>query len=82
MNLGWRKRLHTLINRIIDLFWDGKTLGHSYRNGDPSEAGIPYRCCFIAAAISMLYENDESWEKSMNEMAAYVESFRDGEQMD
>jgi len=30
-------------------------------------------------AISMIYENDASWNTLMTTMAAYVESFRDGE---
>jgi uncharacterized protein YyaL (SSP411 family) len=68
----------SLITRIINLFWDGKILGHSFRNGKLQKQGFLSDGASLLVAISLLYENDGSWEKSMNEMAAYVESFRDG----
>ena len=68
----------SLIKRILNLFWDGKILGHSYRNGKLQKQGFLTDAASLLAAISMLYENDGSWEKSLNEMAAYVESFKVG----
>jgi uncharacterized protein YyaL (SSP411 family) len=69
----------SLVSRIIELFWDGKTLGHSYREGILQRQGFLTDAASLLSAISMLYENDISWEKSMIEMAAYVESFRAGD---
>ncbi len=67
------------IRRLIDLFWDGKTLGHSYYNGVKQTQSFLFDAAAMLTAISMIYENDLSWGKIMTTMAAYVESFRDGE---
>ncbi len=34
----------------------------------------------LLTAVSMICEDDPTWEKPMREIAAYVESFRKGEQ--
>jgi uncharacterized protein len=68
-----------IIRRLIDLFWDGKTLGHSYYNGATQNQSFLFDAAALLTAISMIYENDASWIKLMTTMAAYVESFRDGE---
>ena len=67
------------IRRLIDLFWDGKTLGHSFYNGVRQEQNFLFDAAALLVAISMLYEADSSWNALMNKMSAYVESFRDGE---
>jgi hypothetical protein len=67
------------IRRLIDLFWDGQTLGHSYYNGVKQTQSFLFDAAAMLTAISMLYENDLAWGKIMTAMAAYVESFRDGE---
>ena len=64
-----------LVKRILDLFWDGKTLGHSYRNENLQKQSFLTDAASLLTAISMLFENDNSWERSMKEMALYVESF-------
>jgi uncharacterized protein len=69
----------SLVARIISLFWDGKTLGHSYRNGILQKQGFLSDAASLLAAITMLYEKDETWGKSMTEIKDYVESFKDGE---
>ena len=58
MNLNLKKRLHLLIKRILNLFWDGKTLGHSYWNGILQKQGFLTDAASLLAAISMLFEND------------------------
>jgi hypothetical protein len=67
------------IRRLIDLFWDGKTLGHSYFNGATQNQNFLFDAAALVAAISMLYENDASWNELRMSMTAYVESFREGE---
>lgn len=69
-----------IIRRLIDLFWDGKALGHSYYNGATQNQRFLFDAAALLTAISMMYENDASWNMLMTTMAAYVESFRDGEQ--
>jgi uncharacterized protein YyaL (SSP411 family) len=68
-----------IIRRLIDLFWDGKALGHSYYNGAIQNQSFLSDASALLTAISMICENDTSWNKLMTTMAAYVESFRDGE---
>jgi hypothetical protein len=68
-----------IIRRLIDLFWDGKTLGHSYYNGAKQNKNFLFDAAALLTAISMIYENDASWNTLMTTIAAYVESFRDGE---
>jgi hypothetical protein len=68
-----------IIRRLIDLFWDGKVLGHSSYNGAKQNQSFLFDAAALLCAISMLYENDASWNTLLTTMAAYVESFRDGE---
>jgi uncharacterized protein YyaL (SSP411 family) len=68
-----------IIRRLIDLFWDGKALGHSFYNGATQNQSFLFDAAALLTAISMIYENDVSWEELMMKMAVYVESFRDGE---
>jgi hypothetical protein len=68
-----------IIRLLIDLFWDGKTLGHSYYNGATQNQSFLFDAAALLTAISMIYENDASWITLMTRMAAYVESFRDCE---
>jgi uncharacterized protein YyaL (SSP411 family) len=68
----------SLVKRILYLFWDGKTLGHSCWNEILQKQGFLTDAASLLTAIGMLFENDKSWDKSMQEMAAYVESFNRG----
>lgn len=68
------------IRRLIDLFWDGKSLGHSYYNGAKQTQSFLFDAAALLTAISMLLEDDFSWDNIMTAMAAYVASFQDGEQ--
>ena len=69
----------SLVHRLINLFWDGRILGHSYRKGIMQRQGFLTDAASLLSAITMLFESDESWEESMKVMAAYVGSFKDGE---
>ena len=68
-----------IIRRLIDMFWDGKALGHSYYNGTTQKQSFLFDAATLLTAISMIYENDVSCNGLMTTMDAYVESFRDGE---
>ncbi|MEN6420767.1 MAG: DUF255 domain-containing protein [Smithella sp.] len=68
-----------IIRRLIDLFWDGKALGHSYYNGATQNQSFLFDAAALLTAISMICENDASWNTLMTTMAAYVESFREGD---
>lgn len=66
-----------LINNIIDVFWDGRVLGHSYWNGLLQKQGFLSDASALLIAISMLCESNDGWRKLMNEIAVYIESFKD-----
>jgi uncharacterized protein YyaL (SSP411 family) len=72
-------RAVALIRRIFSLFWDGVSLGHSYRNGIMQRQGFLTDAASLLTAVSMIFEDDSGWEKPMKEIAVYVESFRKGE---
>ena len=73
------KKAAELIYNILSKFWDGKTLKHSYYKGVFQEQSYLYDASAVLTAISLLFENDNSWKNLMNNMALYVESFNDGE---
>lgn len=67
------------IRRLVDLFWNGKALGHSYYLGNIQNQSFLFDAGALLVAITMLYEDDPSWKPLMDGMAAYVETFREGE---
>lgn len=67
------------VRRLVDLFWDGQNLGHSYYEGATQTQNFLFDAAALLVAVTMLYEDDPSWKLLMDEMAVYVESFRDGE---
>jgi uncharacterized protein YyaL (SSP411 family) len=68
-----------IIRRLINLLWDGKALGHSCYHGEIQKQSFLFDAAALLTAISMVYENDESWNTLMTTMDDYVESFKDGE---
>ena len=68
-----------ITRHLIDLFWDGKALGHSCYHGASQKQSFLFDAASLLTAISMIYENDASWNTFMMTMTSYVESFRDGE---
>jgi uncharacterized protein YyaL (SSP411 family) len=75
----YENKAAALVTNILDRFWDGKTLGHSLRKGILQKQGFLTDAATLLTAVSMLYENDEKWEKSMKEIESYVDTFRDGD---
>lgn len=63
---------------IISKFWDGLSLFHSYYNGIYQKQGFLFDAGATLTAISMLCENDSSWNDLMSEMTIYVRSFKKG----
>ncbi len=68
-----------LIGNIIKIFWDGRSLSHSYWNGRLQKQSFLSDAAPVLTAVSMLMENDASQERLMRELALYTESFRQGE---
>ena len=68
----------SLIHNLLNKFWDGKKLMHSFYNGVFQEQPYLFDAAAILTAMTMLFENDVSWSRLMNDMTLYVESFKDG----
>ncbi len=66
----------TLVWRLLETFWDGSSLAHSYFDGVLQRQGFLSDAAALLLAITMLYETDESWGETMTSMAEYVRSFR------
>ncbi len=72
-------RAATLTQRVIETFWDGSSLGHSYYEGTLQRQSFLSDAAALLLAVTMLYETDESWGTMMSDMADYVRSFREGD---
>lgn len=66
-----------LIKKLLAMFWDGTSLGHSYFNGSLQQQGFLSDAGAMLLAVTMLYENNEQWGGIMYEMSAYVRSFKE-----
>ncbi len=68
-----------LTRRLIERFWDGTSLAHSYFDGTLQRQGFLSDAAALLLAITMHYETDHSWGEIMETIAGYVRSFRDEE---
>lgn len=68
-----------VMRALLEKFWNGKFLKHSYYNGIFQEQSYLFDAAAILAALTMLSENDESWKNIMTDMTRYVESFIEGD---
>ncbi|MCU0460096.1 MAG: DUF255 domain-containing protein [Bacteroidales bacterium] len=69
----------TLVWRLLETFWDGSSLAHSYYEGVLQRQPYLSDAATMLLAVSMLYEDDHSWGEMMNTLADYVRSFRDSD---
>lgn len=72
------KKAAYVINRIIEMFWDGTSLGHSSYKGILQKQSFLSDAAPVLLAITMLNEADPGQATLMKEFIAYVESFNDG----
>jgi len=68
-----------IIKSLMERFWDGKMLVHSSSNGITQKQNFLFDGSCMLIAVTMLFENDESWHPWMKLMFDYVKSFKDGE---
>ena len=66
-----------IVNNIIDRFYFGKSLGHSYFEGVLQKQSFLFDSAALLTAISLLCENDNSWSDLMTEMTHCVEKFKE-----
>jgi len=69
----------TLVWRLLETFWDGSSLAHSYFDGVLQQQSFLSDAAAMLLAVTMLYETDGSWNDTMTSMAEYVRSFREGD---
>lgn len=74
----WCEKAAATIRRLLDCFWNGRTLGHSYCCGETQAQSFLSDAAAMLVAVSMLYEDDSSWESHLSTLAKYVETFREG----
>lgn len=67
------------IRRLLNLFWDGQMLSHSFSNGRLQRQDFLFDAAATLLAITMLYEDDPSVKDQMDSIAAYVASFCHGQ---
>jgi uncharacterized protein YyaL (SSP411 family) len=67
-----------LIRDLIDKFWDGKVLMHSYYKGVFQKQSFLFDAAALLTAVTLLYENDDTCNSLMSTLTQYVESFKDG----
>jgi hypothetical protein len=67
-----------IMKNILDRFWNGKVLKHSWYNGVYQDQNYLFDAAAVLVAVTMLCENDDSWEGLMKDMTVYVGSFKNG----
>lgn len=67
----------TLVWQLLETFWDGSSLAHSWFDGVLQRQGFLSDAAALLLAITMLYETDESWGETLASVAEYVRSFRE-----
>ncbi len=65
------------MGRLLDLFWDGKRLAHSFSGEVLQEQSFLSDAAPVAAALAMLADVDPGWRSRMEKMLEYMETFKD-----
>jgi len=68
-----------IVKSLMERFWNGKFLAHSLSNGIMQKQKFLFDGACMLIALTMLYENDESWGALMRKMSEYVKSFKEDE---
>jgi uncharacterized protein len=72
------KQSSDLVLNILNKFWNGKTLKHSYYKGQFQDLNFLFDAAALLTSLSMLYEEDKSWGNLMSSMTPYLETFKEG----
>jgi uncharacterized protein YyaL (SSP411 family) len=76
---GLRDDAAGLVINLLNRFWDGKTLKHSFYRDKLQEVNFLFDAAALFTAVTMLFEDDSSWGDTMNDLGKYVESFKEHE---
>lgn len=77
-NPDYEKKASLIVDNILNRFWDGTSLGHSFFDGKLQKQSFLSDAGALLLAIAMLCESDNKYTTLMCEFKAYVESFREG----
>ena len=66
-----------IINKILEIFWDGSVLGHSYFNGTLQKQSFLSDAGALLTAVTMLFESNEEWKDRMELFSKYVVTFKE-----
>ena len=69
----------SLVERILETFWDGDRLAHCLAGGVLQEQSFLFDAAAVLAAVSMLAEGDPSLRGKMDELRVFALSFRDND---
>lgn len=65
-----------LIHKLIAVFWNGKTLGHSFYKNETQNQSYLFDAAAMLTAVTFLYETDKSWQPFIAAFSEYAETFR------
>ncbi|HLP73623.1 MAG TPA: DUF255 domain-containing protein [Bacteroidales bacterium] len=71
------EKAEALIRNIKDVFWTGKSLGHSKFRGMVQPQPFLSDTAALLAAVTLLCETDQSWKSFMEELAGNLKKFRE-----
>ncbi len=72
----WETRATALVDRILEVFWDGSRLAHALASGDLQRQGFLSDAAALLLAVTMLREGNEGLSAVMKDLAGLVSSFR------
>lgn len=73
---AWEERAAGIVRRLLEVFWDGRRLGHSLAAGRLQEQEFLEDAAALLLAVTMLREDDDGWAAVMSRLASYLSSFR------
>jgi uncharacterized protein len=68
-----------LIRKLLDIFWNGTSLVHSFYKGRLQKQSFLSDAGAMLTAITLLHEDESSWNEIMTTMSDYTKSFKEGE---
>jgi uncharacterized protein len=73
---AWEQWAAAVVKRLLEVFWDGSVLAHCLVAGAVQRQGFLSDAGALLLAVTMLHENDDSWQGAMNALAATTVAFR------
>jgi uncharacterized protein YyaL (SSP411 family) len=75
----WERKAGGLVGRLWNAFWDGRSLSHSMSRGKVQKQAFLFDAAALLIAVSLLYENEESWRETLGTLTRTLKTFKDGQ---